>query len=92
MREAVRIDPTNACLRRGSQAIAFTPKAFSVLCYLSENPARLVTKEELLEALWPGRYITDGVLKACIREIHKALGDEPKRPALLRSCTGAGTA
>ncbi|HEX2239510.1 MAG TPA: AAA family ATPase, partial [Gammaproteobacteria bacterium] len=85
IREAVRIDPANACLLRGNQAIALTPKAFSVLCYLSENPTRLVTKEELLDAVWPGRCVTDGVLKACIREIRKALGDEPKAPRFIET-------
>jgi DNA-binding response OmpR family regulator len=49
--EPVRIDLANACLWRGDRAVALTPKAFSVLRYLSDCPGRLVTKQELLEAL-----------------------------------------
>jgi DNA-binding winged helix-turn-helix (wHTH) protein/tetratricopeptide (TPR) repeat protein len=81
----VYIDAANACLRRGDQAIALTPKAFSVLRYLSEHPARLVTKQELIEAVWPRGYVTDGVLKACIHEIRKALDDEPKAPRFIET-------
>lgn len=84
-RQPVRIDQANACLWRGGHAVALTPKAFSVLRYLSEHPARLVTKQELLEAVWPGRYVTDAVLKVCIREIRKALNDRPHNPHFIET-------
>ena len=48
-----RLDPDNACLWRGTQAIALTPKAFDVLHYLVTHPDRLVTKDTLLDAVWP---------------------------------------
>lgn len=48
------LDLVNECLWRGSQAIKLRPKAFSVLNYLLELPCQLVTKEELLNAVWPG--------------------------------------
>jgi DNA-binding winged helix-turn-helix (wHTH) protein len=44
-----RLDPDNACLWRGAQTIALTPKAFDVLHYLVTHPDRLVSKDTLLE-------------------------------------------
>ena len=46
-------DPVNECLWRGKQAITLKPKAFAVLRYLVEHPNRLVSKNELLDAVWP---------------------------------------
>ena len=54
-----RLDPDNACLWRGAQAIALTPKAFEVLHYLVTHPNRLVTKDTLLDAVWPETAISD---------------------------------
>ena len=48
-----RLDPDHACLWCEAQAIALPPKAFAVLHYLVTHPDRLVTKDELLDALWP---------------------------------------
>ena len=50
--ENFQLDRRNQELRRDSRLIALPPKTFSVLQYLAENPARLVTQEELLKALW----------------------------------------
>ncbi|MDN5871664.1 MAG: AAA family ATPase [Nitrococcus sp.] len=83
--QPVYIDTANACLRLGGRAVALTPKAFTVLVYLNEHPGRLITKEELLEAVWPGRFVTDAVLKVCIREIRKALEDQPRAPRFIET-------
>jgi tetratricopeptide (TPR) repeat protein len=48
--------------------------------YLIDHPGRIVTKEELLEAAWPGTFVQESVLKSCVLEIRKALGDNPKDP------------
>jgi predicted ATPase/DNA-binding winged helix-turn-helix (wHTH) protein len=85
VREAVCIDAANACLRRDGKMISLTPKAYSVLQYLNRHPCRLITKQELLDAVWPRGYVTDGVLKACVREIRRALGDEAKTPRFIET-------
>src|SRR5437867_586323 len=54
-----RLDPDNACLWHGAQAIALTPKAFAVLHYLVTHPDRLVAKDTLLDAVWPETAISD---------------------------------
>ena len=47
------VDPANACLWRGTEAVALSPKAFDVLYYLVQHPNRVVTKDEILDAVWP---------------------------------------
>jgi len=80
-----RLDTVNECLWQGERALALTPKAFAVLRYLVEHPGRLVTKEELLTAVWPKVYVSDAVLKVCVREIRKALGDQHKAPRFVET-------
>jgi DNA-binding winged helix-turn-helix (wHTH) protein len=80
-----RLEPGNAMLWRGDQAIVLRPRTFAVLCYLLEHPNRLLTKTEILNALWPRQFVSEGVLKASINEIRKALGDDPKAPRYIET-------
>src|SRR5215510_7528847 len=75
-----RLDPNNAALWRGTKAVHLTPKAFAVLQCLVERHGQLVTKDLLLESVWPGTVVGDAVLKVCVREIRKALGDRVGAP------------
>ena len=74
------LDLANECLRLGSQAIKLRPKAFAVLHYLLEHSGQLVTKEQLLNAVWPETFVTDAVLKVTIRQLRSALDDDPNSP------------
>ncbi len=87
---AFRLDLVNECLWRESQAIALAPKEFAVLLYLVRNPGRLVTKEELIEAVWPETMVSDGVLKVSIRKLRVALDDNPKSPRFIETAHRRG--
>jgi adenylate cyclase len=52
------------------------PKSFEVLRYLAEHGSRLVTKDELIKAVWPGVAVTDESLTRCISDVRQVLGDE----------------
>lgn len=56
--------------------VPLRPRAFAVLRHLAANPNRLVTKDELMGAVWPHVAVTDDSLVQCIHEIRRALGDE----------------
>jgi DNA-binding winged helix-turn-helix (wHTH) protein len=84
------LDLANECLWRGSQAIKLRPKAFAVLDYLIERPGQLVTKEELLNAVWPGTFVGEAVLKVAIRQIREALGDDQKSPRFIETAHRRG--
>ncbi len=79
------LDPEAGQLCRDDRPIALRPKTFGVLRHLAERPGRLVTKDELLDAVWPGTHVTDGVLKVCIRELRQALGDTAKTPEFIET-------
>src|SRR5215471_13506528 len=85
-----RLDPTNECLWKGAKAINLRPKVFAVLDYLLSRPERLVTKEELLNAVWPETFVGEAVLKVAIRQIREALGDDPKSPRFIETAHRRG--
>src|SRR6266850_5134124 len=78
-----RLDPDNACLWRGAQAITLTPKAFDVLLYLVTHADRLVSKDTLLDAVWPETAISDTVVRIAIGELRRALGDTAQAPRFI---------
>jgi DNA-binding winged helix-turn-helix (wHTH) protein/tetratricopeptide (TPR) repeat protein len=78
-----RLDASNHCLWRGEELVSLAPKAFDVLRYLVENAGRLVTQEEILEALWPETYVNPEVVKKYVLGIRKVLGDQIDKPAFI---------
>lgn len=86
-----RLDPANARLWRGTEAVALLPKAFAVLNHLVRYAGRLVTKEDLLDAVWQRRFVSESVLKGCINELRKVLGDDPRSPYYIATWRGAAT-
>lgn len=77
-------------LLRGTQPIPLTPRAFAVLQYLAGRPGRLVTKAELLGAVWPGTHVTEEVLKVSVREVRRALGDSARSPQFIETAHRRG--
>ena len=88
--QSFRLDTANHLLLRGDERVSLTPKAFDVLRYLVERAGRLVTQDELLEALWPETYVNQEVLRKYILEIRKALGDKPDNPEFIETITKRG--
>ena len=78
-----RLDPVNACLWRGTQRVALTPKAFDVLHYLVTHADRLVSKDTLLDAIWPETAISEAVVRIAIGELRRALGDTAQAPRFI---------
>jgi non-specific serine/threonine protein kinase len=75
----VAISPERGCLLRGGREIRLRAKTFQVLVYLQEHHGRLVTKEDLLRAVWPDTFVSDDSLTKCIGEIRKALNDHHRQ-------------
>src|SRR5262249_20559054 len=73
--EGYTLDIARNSLRAADREIALRPKSFDLLRYLVENPDRLVTKEELLKAIWPNVVVTDESLLKCVSEVRQAIGD-----------------
>jgi DNA-binding winged helix-turn-helix (wHTH) protein len=73
--EGYTLDVGRNALRSADRDVQLRPKAFEVLRYLIENADRLVTKEELIQAVWPNVIVTDDVLTHCVSEVRQAIGD-----------------
>ena len=85
IRDNFCLDRTNECLLRGAEVIKLRPKAFAVLNQLVGRPGQLVTKEDLLNTVWPETYVGEGVLKVTIRQLRDAFGDDSKTPAFIET-------
>src|SRR6202140_4486374 len=80
-----RLDPSNQCLWQGERRVPLTPRAFDVLRYLVEHPGRLVTQDEILEALWLETYVNPELIKKYILGIRKVLGDRHDKPEFIET-------
>jgi len=80
-----RLDVGTESVWRDAEEIRLRPKSFAMLRYLAEHRGRLVTKEELVEAVWRGVAVGDAALAVCVGEIRKALGDEAKTPRFIET-------
>src|SRR5215831_13286174 len=80
-----RLDTANECLWEGSRSIALRPKAYAVLRLLVDLPGQLVTKQQVLDAVWPGTFVSDAVLKDSIRQLREAFGDDAESPAYIET-------
>ena len=90
-----RLDALDECLWRlkadgAEERVALRPKAFQLLCYLNDNPGRLLTHDELLDGVWRDAPVQPEVLKSHILSIRTALGDSRDRPAFIETVRGRG--
>src|SRR5580658_6633598 len=77
------LDPGRRALSRANSPISLTPRAFDVLLFLVQNPNRLVTKEELLEAVWGDTFVEEANLTQYISHLRKAPGDNSEDTRLI---------
>jgi DNA-binding winged helix-turn-helix (wHTH) protein/predicted ATPase len=87
---ALFLDVDDECLWRRGQKIPLTPKTFALLRYLVEHRNRLVTKQALLEGVWPGIYVVESEVKHYVGKLRKALGDDPKAPQFIETIRRRG--
>src|SRR5713101_4785251 len=85
-----RLDPEAEQLWYESYRVPLRAKTFAVLRYLVEQAGRLVTREELLRAVWPGMYVSRGLLREYIRELREVLEDDAAAPRFIETVIGRG--
>jgi len=84
------LDERQARLMRAGQPVAIAPKAFEVLCALARTPGQLVRKDELLDAVWGHRHVSESVLKTIVSELRAALGDDARQPRYIETASRRG--
>jgi DNA-binding winged helix-turn-helix (wHTH) protein/pimeloyl-ACP methyl ester carboxylesterase len=77
--ETYALDLQRCALLRDGAQLQLRPKSFDVLRYLAEHAGSLVSKDELIQAVWPGIFVTDDSVVQCIREIRAAIQDDEHR-------------
>ncbi|HTV33317.1 MAG TPA: AAA family ATPase [Methylocella sp.] len=85
-----RVDRAGALLWHGHERIPLAPKPFEVLCQLIDRPGELVTKNELLQAVWPNLHVSDSSLSVAINGLRMALGDDSNDPRYIETVTRRG--
>jgi TolB-like protein len=84
------LDPDRRELRRGPEAIAVEPQVFDLLLYLVRNRERVVSKDDLIAAVWGGRVVSDSTLTSRINAVRKAVGDSGDEQKLIRTVARKG--
>lgn len=77
-------------LRRENQAVAVEPQVLAVLHHLIARDRELVTRDELIEAVWSGRAISDAAIASRIKSARRAIGDDGSRQRYIATVHGLG--
>jgi len=77
-------------LRCGAELIELEPKAFDLLAFLVQHRNRVVSKDDLLQAVWHGRIVSESALTTRLNAVRRALGDDGSAQRLIRTFTRKG--
>ena len=86
----VTVDVADRRATRQGRDVALSPKAFDLLVYLVRRAGRLVTKQDLLGAVWPDAFVEEGILAVHVSALRKALGDDPASPVYIQTVAKSG--
>src|SRR6185295_3168970 len=84
------LDTEKRELHRGADAVSITPQAFDLLDYLIRNRERVVSKDDLISAVWNGRIVSDAALTTRINGARNAIGDTGEEQRLIKTLPRKG--
>lgn len=84
------LDVSNAQLVRVATVVPLSPRPFGLLCFLVQHPGRLIARDEILDAVWGHRHVSDSVLKNAVNTLRGALQDDPKNPQWIETVPRRG--
>ena len=84
------VRPSLATIERGAEAVHVTPRSMAVLVYLADARGEVRSRNEILDAVWPGMSVTPDALSQCVVELRKAFRDDPKHPAVIQTIPKLG--
>lgn len=86
----IEVSESEHALTRGGEVVTVEPTAFRVLIYLLRNPGRLVTKDEIIAAVWRDTAVSDNSLTRSIATLRRLLGDRPEEPRYIATVQRLG--
>lgn len=84
------LDDARMILTRGGLPISVEPRVFDLIHVLLQNGGDLVTRDQLVDEIWQGRIVSESAISACIAAARKALGDDGKTQAVIRTVSRRG--
>jgi TolB-like protein len=88
--EEYEFDTDRRELRRGTDAVSITPQVFDLLDYLIRNRERVVSKDDLINAVWNGRIVSDAALTTRLNAVRAAIGDTGEEQRLIKTLPRKG--
>lgn len=82
--------PSERLLLRGGSQVRIAPKMFDLLAYFVRHPARVVTKEELVEQVWGGQAVTDNNIAQHVHALRRAIAEDASESAAIKTVYGQG--
>ncbi len=86
----LEFDPALFEVRRAGVPVPLEPQAFDVLAYLVSHRDRVVAKEELMDTVWGGRFVSETAVTSRIKQVRRALGDDGHSQRMIRTLHGRG--
>jgi DNA-binding winged helix-turn-helix (wHTH) protein len=84
------VDPLRHVLTRSGQELHLEPRGFALLSYLIERRDRVVSKTELLDALWPSIHVSESVVARCVMKVRATLGGGPDGAEMIKTVHRVG--
>ena len=85
---AIEVDRSLHRIRRDGQNVSVQPKVFELLCYLIDNRDRVVSKDDIQNAVWPDTIVTESSLTRTVMKARRAIGDDDQ--AIITNVHGVG--
>ena len=85
-----RVDPERNTVRGPDGCVCLEPKMMAVLTQLAAAPGVTLSKDHLLEHVWPRRYVVEGVLKRAVSELRRVLNDDARQPRYIETVYKVG--
>jgi DNA-binding winged helix-turn-helix (wHTH) protein len=88
--EEYAFDTDRRELHRGAEMVSVTPQVFDLLDYLIRNRERVVSKDDLINAIWSGRIISDAAVTTRLNAARSAIGDSGDEQRLIKTLPRKG--
>lgn len=88
--EQFEVDPGRYELRRNGASLPVEPLVFDLLHFFARNPNRVLSREEMIEAVWQGRAVSDTTISSAVKSARQALGDSGDNQSFIRTVRGRG--
>lgn len=83
--EEFQLKPDEGLLFKGGAPVALQPQVLTLLIYLVQNRDRIISKDELIDALWDGRIVSDAALNTRIRDVRRVLEDDGREQRFIKT-------